>query len=272
MTADGGEPKASDQGWALILGASSGFGGATAVELARNGLDIFGVHLDMRSTLPNAEAVISAIEKEGRQAVFFNVNAADADKRSGVIDAITEKLQATDSHIRVLMHSLAFGALKPVIAADPKDSLNQRQMEMTIDVMANSLIYWAQDVATRGLFRRGSRIFAMTSSGSTRVLRSYGAISAAKTALESHIRQLAFELAPSGVAANSVRAGVTDTPALRRIPGSPELLDRAANFNPSGRGTTPDDVAQAISALIDKRLYWMTGNVLGVDGGEDITS
>jgi NAD(P)-dependent dehydrogenase (short-subunit alcohol dehydrogenase family) len=52
----------SDKGWALILGASSGFGGATAVELARNGFDIFGVHLDMRQTLPNAHAIIKTIE------------------------------------------------------------------------------------------------------------------------------------------------------------------------------------------------------------------
>ena len=269
---DTGEPSAKDQGWALILGASSGFGGATAIELARSGLNIFGVHLDMRATLPNAEAVVSAIEKEGREAIYFNVNAADADKRADVLNAVTEKLHASDSHIRVLMHSLAFGALKPVITDDPKEALSQRQMEMTIDVMGNSLIYWAQDVAARGLFRRGSRIFAMTSSGSTRVLKSYGAVSAAKAALEAHIRQLAFEFAPSGVAANSVRAGVTDTPALRRIPGSPELLERAATYNPSGRGTTPEDVAKAISALIDERLYWMTGNVLGVDGGEEITT
>ena len=49
---------ASDgKGWALILGASSGFGGATALELARSGFDIFGVHLDLRSTIASAQAV-----------------------------------------------------------------------------------------------------------------------------------------------------------------------------------------------------------------------
>jgi len=118
----------------------------------------------------------------------------------------------------------------------------------------------------------GSRIFAMTSSGATRVIKSYGGVSAAKAALESHIRQIAFELAPMGITANAIRAGVTDTPALQRIPGGPELLARAKEANPSGRSTEPTDIAKAIAALADERLYWMTGNVLGVDGGEDLTA
>ena len=65
----------------------------------------------------------------------------------------------------------------------------------------------------------------MTSAGGTRVLPFYGAVSAAKAALESHVRQLALELAPRGVTVNAIRAGVTDTPALRKIPGS-DVLSR----------------------------------------------
>jgi NAD(P)-dependent dehydrogenase (short-subunit alcohol dehydrogenase family) len=259
------------KGWALILGASSGMGGATAKELARNGFDVFGVHMDMRSTMPNVEAIKQEIESQGRKAVFFNVNAADADKRAGVIQGIVEKTSEDGSFVRVLMHSLAFGALLPVIGENPKERLSQKQMEMTLDVMANSLIYWAQDLAAHNLLRRGSRIFAMTSSGSTRVIRSYGAVSAAKAALETHIRQLAFELAPLGVTANAIRAGVTDTPALRRIPEGTAMLERVMESNPSGRATTPEDVATTIAVLSDERLQWMTGNVIGVDGGEEIT-
>jgi NAD(P)-dependent dehydrogenase (short-subunit alcohol dehydrogenase family) len=104
------------------------------------------------------------------------------------------------------------------------------------------------------------------------VIKSYGAVSAAKAALESHIRQLAFELAPLGVTANAVRAGVTDTPALRRIPGGPELHQRAMERNPSGRSTKPEDVAKAIALFADERTYWMTGNVIGVDGGEELSA
>jgi len=257
--------------WALVLGASSGFGAATSVELARNGYGIFGVHFDLRSTLPNAVKVQEAVTAAGQEAVFFNINAADREKRAQALDAVREKL-GREGYVHVLLHSLAFGTLLPFIEDDPKGRISQKQMDMTLDVMAHSLVYWAQDMADRRLLGRNSRIFAMTSSGSTRVIKAYGAVSAAKAALESHIRQLAFELAPLGVTANAIRAGVTDTPALRRIPGGPELHQRAMERNPSGRATTPEDVARAIAVLSDERLYWMTGNVIGVDGGEELSA
>src|SRR6266540_3902983 len=63
--------------WALVLGASSGFGAATSLALARAGLNIFGVHLDRKATLPNAERLATDIKALGRDAHFYNVNAAD---------------------------------------------------------------------------------------------------------------------------------------------------------------------------------------------------
>jgi NAD(P)-dependent dehydrogenase (short-subunit alcohol dehydrogenase family) len=256
--------------WALILGASSGFGAATSVELAKAGYSIAGVHFDMRATLPNAVRVQDEVKAAGQEALFFNINAADAGKRATALDAVREKI-GDGAYVHVLMHSLAFGTLLPFINDEPKGRISQMQMDMTLDVMAHSLVYWSQDMAARGLLGKNSRIFAMTSSGATRVFASYGAVSAAKAALESHIRQLAFEFAPMGVTANAIRAGVTDTAALRRIPGGPELHQRAMERNPSGRSTTPEDVAKAIAVLSDERLYWMTGNVIGIDGGEDLT-
>jgi enoyl-[acyl-carrier-protein] reductase (NADH) len=143
-------------------------------------------------------------------------------------------------------------------------------MEMTLDVMAHSLVYWAQDVWRAGLFGEGSKVYAMTSEGSTRVISSYGAVSAAKCALESHCRQLAMEFARlgSGVTINAIRAGVTQTPALMQLPEAEDLIDHAMRRNPMGRLTTVDDVAQAIVKLSGDGTHWMTGNVLGVDGGE----
>ncbi len=260
--------------WALILGASSGFGGATAVELAKNGFHIFGVHLDRRATLHLAEQTQAEIQAAGREAIYFNVNAAAADKRAEVIRAMSDHLAERPGrpYVAVLLHSLAFGTLKPLIAEQASDELTQAQIEMTLDVMANSLVYWTQALCRANLLDRGSRIYAMTSAGGTRVIKSYGAVSAAKACLESYIRQLAVELAPRGITANAIRAGVTDTAALRKIPGNEDLLHNAARFNPHGRTTTPADVAAAIAALADARTYWITGNTIGVDGGEDIVA
>jgi NAD(P)-dependent dehydrogenase (short-subunit alcohol dehydrogenase family) len=172
----------------------------------------------------------------------------------------------------VLLHSLAFGTLKPFIRAKLDEGVTQAQMEMTIDVMANSLVYWVQGLVARGLLKRGGRIFGLTSSGGHSVLPAYGAVSAAKAALESHIRQLAMELGPHGITANALMAGVTETPALRKIPGSGGMLQIARWKNPGGRLTTPEDVARALILLCEDGASWISGNVIGVDGAEDVVS
>jgi NAD(P)-dependent dehydrogenase (short-subunit alcohol dehydrogenase family) len=265
--------KAPLHGSGLILGASSGFGEATALALARQGLHIFGVHLDRKASLANVERILGEIKGLGREAIFFNVNAADAEKRQEVLDQVEKALadRGEPGSVRVFLHSLAFGALRPFIVEDPKEALTQSQLEMTLDVMANSLVYWVQDMVRRKLMGPGGKVFAMTSSGGNHVWPTYGAVSAAKAALEAHVRQLAYELAPYQITANCIRAGVTETPALRKIPGNEKLIEGALAKNPSGRLTTPGDVAAAIAALCAEGTHWMSGNIIGVDGGEDLS-
>jgi len=253
--------------WALVLGASSGFGEAVSLRLAEEGVNICGVHLDRKGTLPHAEQVIAQIKQKGVQALFFNGNAADKEKRTEVIQELEK---AAPKGIHCLVHSLAFGSLKPFVSKEDKDHVSQEALEMTLNVMANSLVYWTQDLFKKNLLAQGGRIFAMTSSGGTRVWPTYGPVSAAKAALESHCRQLALELAPYGVTANAVRAGVTDTPALRKIPGNDEMIEMALKRNPNKRLTTPKDVADAIVLLLHQEASWISGNVLGVDGAEDV--
>jgi NAD(P)-dependent dehydrogenase (short-subunit alcohol dehydrogenase family) len=258
----------SKQPWALILGASSGFGEATAIELARAGMNIFGVHMDRRDKLPHVAQVQERIRAAGRECEFFNMNAADEEKRKECVEAIAKRVMDPPGTLRVLLHSLAWGALKPLAGAEIV--ANKKQIESTADIMGHSLVYWVQECLLAGLFDKGARIFAMTSSGSTRAIPEYGPVSAAKAILEAHIRQLALELAPAGITANAILAGVTDTAALRLIPGHEKIMEIARMRNPNRRLTTPEDVARCIAALCHPATYWMTGNTIHVDGGENI--
>ena len=252
--------------WALILGASSGMGEAAALALARAGYRIIGIHLDFRAGLHHVTEIRHAIKAAGSEAIFINMNAADDHKRAAAIDRVLERFEAsraagTRPHLRVVMHSLAFGSLLPFLAEDPKGAISRKQMEMTLDVMANSLVFWVQDLWRAGLLERGSKVYAMTSEGSARTIPSYGAVSAAKAALESHCRQLAMELArlDSGVAVNAIRAGVTETPALRKIPEAARVIEHTLAPQPARpahdrRGRRRDDRHARVDRLrLDQR-------------------
>lgn len=251
--------------WILILGASSGFGAASARAFAREGYAVAGVHLDRRAGMPAVEALLAEL---GPDAVFFNVNAADDERRAEVVGALRERIGA--GGLRVFLHSLAFGSLGPFVPpATGGKGVTRKQLEMTVDVMGHSLVYWVQDLVAAGLFGEGGRVYAMTSSGSHMVWPGYGPVSAAKAALEAHIRQLAVELAPRGITANAILAGVTRTPALEKIPGADLLAEKALGRNPHGRLTRPEDVAQCLIELARPGTAWLNGNVIRVDGGED---
>jgi enoyl-[acyl-carrier protein] reductase III len=259
--------------WALILGVSSGFGAATARELAQHGYHILGIHLDRQATMPLVNKLAHDIERTGHKAVFYNMNAADEQRRHEVLDNFTDKYHREGkAEIKVLFHSLAFGTLKPLIGRNPGEMITKAQIEMTMDVMAHSLIYWTQDLVKRDLIGKSGRIFTMTSDGAHLNLPYYGAVSAAKAALESYIRQMAIELGPRGIICNALLAGVTETPALSKIPGAKNMLIAAKGKNPLGRVTQPEDVARAVMLFMHPGADFMNGNVLGIDGGESKVS
>ncbi len=253
--------------WALILGVSSGFGAATARRLAADGWDILGVHLDRRGTMPVVDALVAELQSMGRTAIFFNGNAADDNFREETITALSEQIEASEAKIGLMMHSLAFGTLSELVPPDGSRGVRRKQIEMTMDVMANSLVYWTQDVIAADLMGPG-RIFAMTSEGSEKAWPKYGPVAAAKAALECYVRQLGRELAPRQITVNAILAGVTHTPALGKIPGADRLIETAIAKNPHDRLTQPEDVAAAIVELARPGTHWLNSNVIRIDGGE----
>ena len=149
--------------------------------------------------------------------------------------------------------------------------LEDEDMVRTIYAMGTSLLTWTQDLLGRGLFAADARVLGMTSEGNEVAWKGYAAVAAAKVALESVSRSIAVEMAHFGLRSNIVQAGVTDTPALRLIPGNDHLKAQARTRNPFGRLTTPEDVANVIYLLSLPEAAWINGAIIRVDGGEHIS-
>jgi NAD(P)-dependent dehydrogenase (short-subunit alcohol dehydrogenase family) len=161
------------------------------------------------------------------------------------------------------------------VATPPKFNseflLSDEELATTIYAMGTSLCTWTQELFKRKLFAADARVLGLTSEGNETAWFGYAAVSAAKAALEAVSRSIAREFAPYGVRSNIVQPGVTDTPALRLIPGNAQLSAHAELKNPFGRLTQVEDVANVISLLATDEAAWINGTIIRVDGGERIS-
>lgn len=299
---------------ALILGGSSGFGLATAKELAMCGMDICLVHRDRRGAMERIESEFEKIRSTGSRLFTFNVDALSREGRNNVLDGLQAAIG--QSRIRVLLHSIAFGSLKLAAPRLPKSDvvvhalaeklgrsagevqeiidalfndgatslqavatpppyddkllLDEEEVLATVNAMGTSLLSWTQDLFTRGLFCRDARVIGLTSEGNEIAWLGYAAVSAAKASLEAISRSIAKEFGPHGIRSNIIQPGVTDTPALRLIPGSRHLMAKAELRNPLGRLTQTSDVARVVALLARDEASWINGSTIRVDGGEHI--
>lgn len=163
--------------------------------------------------------------------------------------------------------------LNPLYSSQYSDQfIDEEDMSRTIYSMGTSLLTWTQELFRRNMFADDARVLAMTSEGNEVAWRGYAAVSAAKVALESVVRSIAVEFAPHGIRANTIQAGVTDTPALRAIPGSQKMKAVARLRNPFGRLTCPEDVANFICLMCTDEAAWINGSIIRADGGEHIAA
>ena len=254
--------------WVLILGGSSGLGLATAKKMASHGFHIIIVHRDRRSDLKKINANFQEITSRGVKLLSFNIDATNAEKRNETIDAIKTALSTTGK-IKMMVHSIAKGSLKPMVS-DDSITLNHQDFEITLNAMALSLYDWTKAIFEADLFDDDARIVAFTSEGSTKAWEGYAAVSAAKATLEALTRSIALEYAPKGIKANCIQAGTTETKAFAMIPNSETLKKSALERNPHNRLTTPEDVANAVYLLSRDEAKWITGTIIKVDGGESL--
>ncbi|MDC1416255.1 SDR family oxidoreductase [bacterium] len=251
--------------WVLILGGSTGHGAATAKKLAKDGYGIIAFHFDRGDAKKIALETINEVnELTGGRSHYFNTNAASEEAIHKYVPKIKEITNGNP--LKLLLHSIAFGTTTNFFGEKP---VTQRQMDMTIHVMGNSLLYWTQNLYNNKLLANGSRIMGLTSEGNYLAMEGYGPVSVAKVAMEAIIRQIGWELGEFGITANAIQAGVTPTRALTKITEDWEKwVENTKKRNPMKRTTTPEDIAGTISMLLKPDANFINCSIIYCDGGE----
>ena len=240
---------------ALVTGGSRGIGRAIAVRLAEAGADVAINFLRKQSA---ANETVKLIEATGSKALAIRANVGEPENIRAMIQEINEQFGRLD----ILISNAASGVLKPAM------ELTERHWHWTMDINAGTLLPLAQHVVP--LMAGDGHIVAVSSLGSMRAIPNYAAVGASKAALESLIRHLAAELAPQGIHVNAVSAGVIDTDALKHFPNREQLISPSLQKTPSGRLTTPQDVADIVLFLCSPFSAQIHGQTIIVDGGYSI--
>lgn len=250
--------------WAIILGGSSGLGLASAIKLARHGMNVCIIHRNSKSEMRLIDKNFEEFQSLNIRFLNYNIDASNPEKRSLIVSTLKRELGS--DKVRCIIHSISKGNLKSMVGDEIM--LKNDDFSITLQHMAISLYDWVKALYNEDLFASDSRILSFTSEGNKKAIKNYGAVSAAKAALEAITRNIALEFAPYGLRANCIQAGITDTRSLRMIPGNEKLKKQTIERNPFQRLTTPEDVAGVVYLLCRDEASWINGAIIPVDGGE----
>ncbi len=241
-----GESGLSDAGVFVILGGSGGIGSAVARRLAAR----------------DATVVLAARSAGPLQALASEIGASSAVVDAADVEAVERLVKETAAeHGRVagIVNAVGSILLKPahMTTADEWHEIVARNL-----TSAFATIRAAGRVMTTG----GSVVLVSTVAAAVG-LANHDAIAAAKGGVSALTRSAAATYAGRRLRVNAVAPGLVDTPLAARITSNPKALELSRAMHPLGRIGTADDVAAAIEWLLDPATSWVTGQVIGVDGG-----
>lgn len=253
--------------WAVILGVSCGTGAAAARQLAVDpGLDVFGVHRGRHAD--SAAEVERDVKALGRR---IHLRVADAGTAEGAAEGAEELLRvAGPRSVKLFLHSIANASVGHLASGDERQ-LKAWQFHKTMDSMANSFVFWTQELLARDLLAPGAHLLGLSNPMEDTVLRNTALIAATKAALGVYVRHLAHELGPRGHRVNLLKFGAIITPAVEKTFGHEkvqrlqQVLHRAL---PARRLCTVEEVARFIGYLAGDGAAWFNGASIDFTGGE----
>ena len=235
-------------GTVLVTGGSRGIGKAIALRLAREGAARVAIGY-LRSDRA-AEETAAELRALGAEAVLVRGNIGS----ERVLEQVAEL-----GPLAALVHNAATGVARPALETDT------RHWDWTLNANARALLQLARVAAPE--MKSGSSIVAISSLGSSRVLKNYTLVGTSKAALEALVRYLAVELAPRGIRVNAVSGGLVETGALEHFPNRKEMLRMSRERTPAGRMVTPEDIAGVVAFLLSPEAEMIRGQTIIVDGG-----
>jgi NAD(P)-dependent dehydrogenase (short-subunit alcohol dehydrogenase family) len=245
MESDGAASFAS-AGTFIVLGGSGGIGSAVARRLVARGTSVV---LAARS--PERLEPLAA----DLGATWTAVDATDFD----AVDRLVREVAQRDGRIGGIVNAVGSILLKPA---------HMTSADEWQDVLARNLTsaFAVARAAGRTMTTGGSVVLVSTVAASVG-LPNHDAIAAAKGGVAALVRSAASTYASRRLRFNAVAPGLVDTPLASRITSSPTARERSRAMHPLGRIGVPEDIAAPIEWLLDPATSWVTGQVIGIDGG-----
>lgn len=244
----------------IVTGGSKGIGRDVALAFSTPDRTIL---INYHSDSAAAEATAEDIRRAGAQALLVKADAGTPEGCGELATAIADAGERAE----MLVHCAVDAYAVPCMEADPQ------RFAQAVTTNSISLLYLVQ--AFDDLLDHGSTVFFFSSRGGKIVVTNYAAIGVGKAATEALIRYLATELAPRGIRVNSVAPSLVATDAVRKVFGeaaTESLMEHASKDNPSGRAVEPADYCELIRYLASPAASFITGQVVYVNGGSNLSA
>lgn len=239
---------------ALVTGGTRGLGRAIASVLAKNGVS---VALNYRRDDDSAKAALDEIRAVAPRAMLAKADLGD----ESLVRAMVADVARALGKIDLLIANAAATAFKPLLEVKPHN------VARTFDLSVGGFLAMVQEASKH--MDNGGRVIMISGIDSVRMLPGHGVLGAAKAALESMVRDLAFELGPRDITVNGVNVGYMDTDSSRYYFGAEfeTMTQRSASRCALGRLPTLEEIASAVCLLCMPEASYITGQTIMVDGG-----
>lgn len=239
---------------AIVTGAGTGIGKATALAFAREGADVVIADIDLEA----AESVAKEVASTGRKALAIKTDVSNKTE----VTQMVERVVGTFKKIDILVNNAG------IVRTNPTQELAKSDWDSVIAVNLTGVFLCSQAVAQHMLKQKSGKIVNLASTAAHRGFHSLAAYCASKGGVLSLTRQMAIEWAKYNINVNSVSPSTTLTEMVRKF-SEQTGRDRSAQSKrvPLGRVNMPEDIAAAILFLVSAESHNITGRDIIVDGG-----